>query len=246
PDEHVEQYRERTCRGEGEKLRQELAEWAASVASRIGDPWPTMPAGVYDRPADVWEPLLAVADAAGGHWPKRAREACRWFVAGARDQVVSLGVRLLADVRELFGDRDRMSSAELCKQLAAMEEAPWGDMYGKPIDQRRLSRLLGQYGVHSTKIRIGNITVRGYVVEDLADVWRRYLDPAVSPGSGTDGTNGTLQVSTVPDAFHVADGSGTRNTSGTGLTSDVPDVPAVAVPGQLQLADDWDRQLYDR
>ncbi|WP_254706431.1 bifunctional DNA primase/polymerase [Streptomyces lunaelactis] len=26
-----------------------------------------------DRPADVWEPLLAVADAAGGNWPERAR-----------------------------------------------------------------------------------------------------------------------------------------------------------------------------
>jgi hypothetical protein len=28
--------------------------------------WPEMPPGVTDRPADVWEPLLTVADAAGG------------------------------------------------------------------------------------------------------------------------------------------------------------------------------------
>jgi Protein of unknown function (DUF3631) len=35
-----------------------------------------MPLNVEDRPADLWEPLLAIADAAGGDWPKRAREAC--------------------------------------------------------------------------------------------------------------------------------------------------------------------------
>ena len=33
-----------------------------------------MPAGLEDRDADICEPLLAIADAAGGQWPKRARD----------------------------------------------------------------------------------------------------------------------------------------------------------------------------
>ena len=69
---------------------------------------PEMPAGVEDRPAEVWEALLAVADAAGGEWPKRARDACRYFVLDAEPDAQSLGVRLLSDLRTLYGDADRM------------------------------------------------------------------------------------------------------------------------------------------
>ena len=201
PDEQIEQYRERTCRADGEKLREELAAWAVDAADRIGDPWPTMPAGVHDRPADVWEPLLAVADVVGGAWPKRARAACVAFVTGARADVASLGSRLLADVRTVFGDRDRMWSAELCERLAAMEEAPWGDMYGKPIDPRRLSRMLGQYdGIKPRDVRIGDRVARGYQREDLADAWHRYLGTVTA----TAATSTTALASAVADVAPVA------------------------------------------
>ena len=36
---------------------------------------PEMPDGVVDRAADVWEPLIAIADSAGDQWPERARAA---------------------------------------------------------------------------------------------------------------------------------------------------------------------------
>src|SRR5260370_16583508 len=51
---------------EGWKLRGMLADWTATVAERLTGYWPDMPPGVTDRPADVWEPLLAVADAEEG------------------------------------------------------------------------------------------------------------------------------------------------------------------------------------
>ncbi|MFD8598380.1 DUF3631 domain-containing protein [Kitasatospora sp. NPDC059646] len=62
-------------RADGHALRDRLATWADSVRDEL-DVWPELPDGINDRPADVWEPLLAVADAAGGHWPERARAAC--------------------------------------------------------------------------------------------------------------------------------------------------------------------------
>ena len=80
PDEHIEPYRARIHEPEGWKLRGMLADWTATVAERLTGYWPEMPPGVTDRPADVWEPLLAVADAAGGPWPGRARDACAWLV----------------------------------------------------------------------------------------------------------------------------------------------------------------------
>ncbi len=218
--EAIEQYRERTARPIGEDLAHQLSGWAAEVEHRIGDPWPQMPRGVVDRPADVWEPLLAVAEVAGGDWPKRAREACVAFVSGARNDTASLGQRLLADLRDVFGDADKLASAEICRRLAAIEEAPWADMYGKPMDPRRLARMLGEYEVASTKVRIGDTTPRGYLRETLVDPWARYL-----PGSGTDGTSGTPLASTVPDV------------------ADVPDTPANE---PLWTDHTWSDDLYDR
>jgi hypothetical protein len=218
PDEPVEQFRQRTCRPEGVDLGQRLAEWAAANEHRIGEPWPTLPAGVSDRPADVWEPLLAVADVAGGDWPSRARKACVAFVTGATDDTASLGTRLLGDIREVFGDRDRMASAELCQKLAAMDEAPWGDMWGKPLDTRGLAKRLKAYAVKSRDVRIGDRVARGYLREDLGDAWRRYL----APPSATAATSATPLASPVADVAAVALGGG----DGAGGSTPTPTEPA--------------------
>jgi hypothetical protein len=86
-----------------------------------------MPDGVTDRPAEIWEPLLAIADTAGGHWPNTARNACRHFVLDAGPQLTSLGVRLLADLRELFtlADKSRMRTTDILTALCELEESPW-------------------------------------------------------------------------------------------------------------------------
>ena len=53
---------------------------------------------VEDRAADTWEPLIAVADAAGGHWPDTARTAVLTMTGGNESPAqVSLKVRLLMD-----------------------------------------------------------------------------------------------------------------------------------------------------
>jgi len=58
--------------------------------------WPEdMP--VQDRVADVWEALVMVADAAGGHWPTTARIAAIAFSSG--ESTCSLGVVLLRDLQ---------------------------------------------------------------------------------------------------------------------------------------------------
>ena len=128
---------------EGEPLREALSNWIGGIAESLGEAEPTMPPGVANRSREIWEPLLAIADAAGGHWPHIARQACAHFVREAEQQPVTMGVRLLSDLRTLFAERDtdRLSTVDILTDLVALDEAPWGDVNGgRPLDARRLAR----------------------------------------------------------------------------------------------------------
>ncbi len=199
PGEHVEPWRRRVHEPEGRKLRDRLEAWAATVAEELEDAWPKMPEGVTDRAADVWEPLLAIADAAGGDWPERVRVAAVALVTASAERPATLGIRLLADLRRVFLRRDvdgvTVTPAEyerhvftqtIIDHLCALSESPWADLRGKPIDANRLSRMLKDYGVRSKTVRVGEDVGRGYSSEDLHDPWGRYL-PAEA---GTDGDAG--------------------------------------------------------
>lgn len=196
PHETVEPYRRRVVADEGHALRDELSDWADGVLDHVTDAWPTMPDGVADRDADVWEALLAVADAAGDDWPTRARVAAVALVADSKAAVPSLGVRLLADVRTVFGDNDVMATEDILTALTALEESPWADLYGKALNARGLAQRLGKYQVHSTTVRVGVRTPKGYRREDLHDAWLRYLpDSLLTSPQGGNATSATSATS---------------------------------------------------
>lgn len=191
PGETVEPYRRRLHRDAGETLRDRLAEWAEAVEARAGSAWPDMPCGIEDREADVWEPLLTVADLAGGHWPDTARVAAVALVADLGAKRESLGVKLLADLKMVFGDWEQLPTATILEKLNGMDESPWGDLRGKPLDARGLSKLLNKYGVKPTTIRTGTGTPKGYRATDLFDAWQRYLPPRSPENSATSATSAT-------------------------------------------------------
>jgi hypothetical protein len=185
--EPVEPYRERQNGGELEVTRDRLAAWARTAGKAIGDPWPEMPEGIADRDADVWEPLIAIAEAAGGEWPKLARTAALLLVKDAHDRPASLGIRLLADVRRIF-ERDgatRLRSSELLHELIGLEDAPWSDLGGKgPIDSRFLGRTFDAYGIGAAHaIRFGGSVgvAKGWDRAEFGDAWTRYLPDHPSP-----------------------------------------------------------------
>src|SRR5690606_24783187 len=62
PSERVQPWRDRLHRPEGEELQLRMAAWAQVAPATIE--YPDLPEGVADRDADVWEPLLMVADMA--------------------------------------------------------------------------------------------------------------------------------------------------------------------------------------
>ncbi len=187
-DEAVEWFRHRSAEPVGHALRDRLSTWTKVVNDQLDGAWPEMPDGIVDRPADTWEALLAIADAAGGHWPDIARSACVALTKVVANRDASLGVRLLADLRSIFGEEEVMATQTILDRLHAMDEAPWGDLRGKPLDARGLSRRLGKYGISSTKVWAGT-ALRGYRRDDLWDAWTRYLPSQELEGAeGTEGT----------------------------------------------------------
>lgn len=204
PHEQVEAYRRRLQAPAGHALRDRLADWAASIADDMADTWPMMPAGIEDRNADIWEPLLAVADAAGGHWPERARVAAVALVTASQDDTPSLGIRLLADLRDIFGDRASMSTIDILAALHQIDDAPWSDLRGKQLDARGLSIRLGRYQVKRRLLRIGQWVGKGYAREDLHDAWARYLG-SPSEKSVTSVTSVTMADSEAKSVTPVTD-----------------------------------------
>jgi hypothetical protein len=192
-NEKIEPFRARLHESEGNDLRERLAAWAEQVREQLTDAWPELPDGITDRPGDVWEPLLAVADAVGGAWPKRAREACASLVKASRsNDKGSIGVRLLTDLRDhvLIG-LDKLPTVAILDRLNALEDAPWADLNGKPLDNRRLSKMLSEYmtadvePIGSRNIRTAGGVLKGFFTKDLEDAWARYCPPASAATTAT-------------------------------------------------------------
>ena len=176
--EPVERFRQRTS-------REEAAPIVAALVSALAAQPPALeadiPVELQDRAGDAWEPLLAIADAAGGDWPARARRAAVVLHA-SRDQDDSLGLRLLADVRAVFDARgvDRIFTADLIAALQADEEGPWSSERF-PLTPHRLAKLLHPFEIGSKQVRIGPTSLKGYERQAFIDSWERYLTPPDPP-----------------------------------------------------------------
>ncbi len=243
--ESVEPFRRRLELPVGIVLRDRLASWCDQVSEALYEAWPEMPDGVTDRAADVWEPLLAIADLAGGHWPETARTACTVLVKVVESRESSLGIKLLSDIRQVFAkaDAERMSSSDLLDSLNKLDESPWADLRGKPLNARGLASRLHKYGVRPHQFRTGEareIKIRGYSINGsdgdgggLGDAFSRYLATIAIEESATGGTAGTAGTEHVrPSRFAPQSGvsAGTSESAVSpveAMTWVVPLVPEV-------------------
>jgi hypothetical protein len=188
--EAVEPFRPSQHEAEGQLLHDELAAWAAKVSSDAKVIEMVMPDGIADRDADVWMPLLAVAELADGPWPDLAKDTALKFVRAVNEaKSPSLGVQLLADIKACLVEEASLPTKDLLERLLADEEAPWGDMKGRRLDPRGLAKMLRQFGIRSEGLRVGNATPKGYKREAFHDAWKRYLPTPAETATGA--TNAT-------------------------------------------------------
>jgi putative DNA primase/helicase len=158
-------------------LARKAARWSFDNADRVRGADPDMPDGIFNRAADNWRPLLAIADIAGGTWPVRARLAVQMGSTTAGDEQ-SVRVLMLSDVRAIFDERrhERLPSAELIEALVAIEGRPWAEWKGgKPITANGLAGLLVSFGITPGTIRTVNGTPKGYQLAQFEDAFARYL-----------------------------------------------------------------------
>ncbi len=181
PGEVPARFDSRRTAAEADVCRQ-LARWTADATPQLESLDPSLPESAFNRLADNWRPLFALAHAAGGDWPARAVAAFNAFTTGDDLDAHGLGTTLLADIRDVFtaGRVDRLASARLAELLSDIEGRPWAE-FGKsrrPISANQLARLLRPFGVSSRNIRVGDDTPKGYPLDDFAEAFERYLPAA--------------------------------------------------------------------
>ncbi|WP_326566915.1 DUF3631 domain-containing protein [Amycolatopsis rhabdoformis] len=174
PGETVAPYRHRRDRPALRTLADNLAAWLRSDLATLEAAEPEMP--VEDRAADTWEPLVIVADHAGGEWPERSRKAViALTTADADTDDSSERVRLLVDCHAAFGGAHMLTTGQLLARLNADPEAPWCGYGPTGLTPAKLAKLLREYGIRSGNIRPdGGPQAKGYTCADFIDSWARY------------------------------------------------------------------------
>ncbi|MFH8885798.1 DUF3631 domain-containing protein [Streptomyces microflavus] len=175
-------------------VRNRLRAWLEPLYTLAMEMEPPMP--VEDRAADTWEPLVIVADLAGGDWPALARTACRTMTdyEAGQDEEGGLRTRLLVGIRRAFaavGDPAVLSTRLLLESLNADKEAPWAEYGASGLTPRGLQLLLKPYGIGSANRRFPDGTqAKGFARNQFLDTWARYCPepkPADRPAVPTAG-----------------------------------------------------------
>jgi hypothetical protein len=183
--ETVERFRQRkpNVTEPAAKLRQRMLQWGADHEDELADAEPDgIPETLSDRAHDSIEILVAIADAAGGEWPQRSRDALERIITAAAEETgaESLRLRALADCKAVFasrGDPDRVRTSELVAALRAIEDGPWGDE-DRRLTPQRLAWYLSPYGIKPKNIKFDDGAVaKGYETAAFAEAWERYLSP---------------------------------------------------------------------
>ena len=191
-------------------LKRKIIRFVADNEQRLRDIEPDMPEALNaagDRATDAWEPLIAIADVAGGDWPQRARNAALTICQVDDEEDVERNIHtvLLADIRHIFArlpprdgaahaagagrpaDGPRLFTRQLLDELIGLEERPWG-AWGKaqkPLTDTGLAGLLRPYRIRSNTVRgegnDRNVVGKGYYLRSFEDAFSRYLPiPGVS------------------------------------------------------------------
>jgi Protein of unknown function (DUF3631) len=173
------------------RLRNQLTKWASDKAAALAKSKPEVPPGFHNRRRANWQPLLAIAELAGAEWKNAAWKAAQAVEAIHDTFDPSLGVQVLADIRDAFTAlrSDRATSGALIAELVSDEGKPWATLNrGKPITQNRLAGLLKDFHIKPRTIpTAAGETAKGYLLAWFEDAFERHLpkNMSVTPELGS-------------------------------------------------------------
>jgi putative DNA primase/helicase len=173
------------------ELCRKLARWTADNFAAIKSCEPAMPPAAFNRLGDNWRPLFAIAQIAGGDWPRLALESFNHLATvrtppphpiplpvqssefNSSTVQSSNGSQLISVIRHIFAGSgvDRLSSTQLAEALTAQQ--PSNPAIGQSNGQSRftpvtLSRQLRQFGIKPKVLRFGDHLAKGYELSDFA------------------------------------------------------------------------------
>jgi len=186
-----------------DELGRKCARWAQDHAEELRASRPALPPGFANRRADNWKPLLAIAEAAGGCWPERARRAAE-TIGEAEDD--DLTIMLLTDLRELFERSEEFFTDELVTRLNDLNDRPWASLrHGRGIDGNWLARTLRGFKIWPERIQKSVTRKRGYHRAQFTDAWARYLPPGPEDGGGDGSSSPSVPSTPSSDSPTVTD-----------------------------------------
>ena len=114
--------------------RRKFARWAADLQEL---PAVTLPPALFNRAGDNWLGLFSIAEAAGGEWPERAKQAA---MEGISEEDSNSPCSCWRPIWQIFAEKKvvRMHTTVLLEALMKVEEAPWEDGEQRPRNRRLL------------------------------------------------------------------------------------------------------------
>jgi putative DNA primase/helicase len=159
-------------------LAAKLCRWTDDNREAVRRARPDLSKQLNDRSQDNWEPLLSIADVAGGVWRELAPRVAVAISGQGNEDGLTVGAELLSGIREVFETKrvERISTSELIEALCSDDERPWVTFNrGRPISPRQMAKRLKSYGVASKTMRIGYGNCKGYELSQFLDAFSRYL-----------------------------------------------------------------------
>jgi hypothetical protein len=159
------------------------------------------------------EPLIHIADAAGGSWPATVREALSsvFDLADASPEL-----QMLWDIHDVFRLKnypEYLSTSDLLSELRTMETRPWS-AWG-PKSGKRLAGHLRPFRIIPQHLNRSEGDFRAYLVKDFQDAWERYLPPSA--------TSKLELPAIVHDGNWAYDGTGKFSVTGISAIDAAPD-----------------------
>jgi putative DNA primase/helicase len=160
-------------------LARKLARWTKDNFEALRACDPKLPETAFNRRADNWRPLFAIAEVAGGEWPARVLAAFNQLTATVKLESQDTGVRLLHDIRDIFerSGVDRIRSNDLVRSLCSVPDGPWpkANRGNKAITERWLANRLRRFGIASQTMRVEDRQAKGYALADFREAFAKYL-----------------------------------------------------------------------
>lgn len=165
---------------EGEIIKCKCMRFMDDISEILKDAEPELPEELGNRQADVWEPLIMIADCISDEAGKELRKVAVAVCGSTKTfDSNSLKTLLLKDIRQILTEcrQDYISSVDLCSKLCEREDAPWAEYKGTGLTVNKLAYLLKDFDIHPTQKMTAGSNKKVYLKENFQDTFNRYLQP---------------------------------------------------------------------